>query len=188
MGLLYYLDNKLRVHNTLRSPKRSLEPVVTLTSSVFNTMPNAGKKLLANGYKLQSTSCDVYGRYTWVFVLKDGNSTNNKQTERNYMLASRKESDHDLQDEIFGDFRPDDPMVRKALEIAFDKGVFSLPMIQVYLGRSRNYIQRLANWLENLGIIEPANGNESRRKLMISSLDEFDEMINEAVSELLSGK
>ncbi len=187
MGLLYYLDNKLRVHNTLHSSKRNMEPVVTLTSSVFNTMPNAGKRLLANGYRLQSTSCDVYGRYTWVFVLEDSEPTDGGQTKMADGPVGHNELGYDSQDEIFGFYSPNDPIVRRAIEISIAKGKFSTAMLQTYLGKGHSWVSGLANWLELLGVISEPNKNKPR-DIFVKSSEEFDNILEQFLKENSSQK
>ena len=81
----------------------------------------------------------------------------------------------------FGDlgrrYDPNDPIVRRAVEISLAKGKFSTAMLQTYLGKGHGFVSGLAIWFEEIGIIGPANGNKPR-DLLISSLDEFDQMAN----------
>ena len=81
----------------------------------------------------------------------------------------------------FGDlgrrFDPNDPVVRKAVEISLSKGKFSTAMLQTYLGKGHGFVSGLAIWFEEIGVIGPQNGNKPR-ELLISSLDEFDQLAN----------
>ena len=70
-------------------------------------------------------------------------------------------------------FSPDDPVVRKAVEISIAKGRFSTAMLQTYLGKNHAYVSGLASWFDEIGVIGPQNGNRPRT-VLISSLDEFD--------------
>lgn len=49
------------------------QQVVTLQST-SGYMPRQGNKLIANGYKLQSTTVDGFGTHTWVFVADNDKS------------------------------------------------------------------------------------------------------------------
>ena len=79
----------------------------------------------------------------------------------------------------FGDlgrkYDPNDPVVRKAVEITLSKGKFSTAMLQTYLGKGHGFVSGLAIWLEEIGVIGPANGNKPR-EVMIKSMDEFDQL------------
>ena len=81
----------------------------------------------------------------------------------------------------FGDlgrkYDPNDPVVRKAVEITLAKGKFSTAMLQTYLGKGHGFVSGLAIWLEEIGVIGPANGNKPR-EVMIKSLEEFDQLAN----------
>lgn len=72
-------------------------------------------------------------------------------------------------------FDPQDPIVRKAVEISLSKGKFSTAMLQTYLGKGHGFVSGLAVWFEEIGVIGPQNGNKPR-ELLISSLDEFDQL------------
>ena len=79
----------------------------------------------------------------------------------------------------FGDlgrkYDPHDPVVRKAIEITLSKGKFSTAMLQTYLGKGHGFVSGLAIWLEEIGVIGPANGNKPR-DVMIKSLEEFEQL------------
>ncbi len=79
----------------------------------------------------------------------------------------------------FGDlgrrFDPQDPLVRKAVEISLSKGKFSTAMLQTYLGKGHGFVSGLAIWFEEIGVIGPQNGNKPR-DLLITSMDEFDSL------------
>ena len=81
----------------------------------------------------------------------------------------------------FGDlgrrYDPNDPIVRRAVEISLAKGKFSTAMLQTYLGKGHGFVSGLAIWFEEIGVIGPANGNKPR-DLLISSLEEFDQLAN----------
>ena len=74
-------------------------------------------------------------------------------------------------------FDPNDPLVRKAVEICLNKGKFSTSLLQTYLSKSHGFVSGLGVWLEEIGVIGPANGNKPR-DLMIQSMEEFDELAN----------
>ncbi len=72
-------------------------------------------------------------------------------------------------------FDPQDPVVRKAVEISLAKGKFSTAMLQTYLGKGHGFVSGLAIWFEEIGVIGPQNGNKPR-DLLISSMEEFDSL------------
>ena len=72
-------------------------------------------------------------------------------------------------------FDPQDPIVRKAVEISLSKGKFSTAMLQTYLGKGHGFVSGLAIWFEEIGVIGPQNGNKPR-DLLITSMDEFDQL------------
>ena len=72
-------------------------------------------------------------------------------------------------------FDPQDPLVRKAIEICLKNGKFSTSLLQTYLSKSHGYVSGLGVWLEELGVIGPVNGTKPR-ELLITSMEEFDEM------------
>ena len=74
-------------------------------------------------------------------------------------------------------FDPQDPLVRKAVEISLNKGKFSTAMLQTYLGKGHGYVSGLAIWFEEIGVIGPQNGNKPR-DLLITSLEEFDSLVD----------
>ena len=74
-------------------------------------------------------------------------------------------------------FDPNDPIVRKAVEISLSKGKFSTAMLQTYLGKGHGFVSGLAIWFEEIGVIGPQNGNKPR-DLLITSMEEFDQLAN----------
>ena len=70
-------------------------------------------------------------------------------------------------------FDPNDPIVRKAVEISLNKGKFSTAMLQTYLGKGHGFVSGLAIWFEDIGVIGPQNGNKPR-EVLITSMEEFD--------------
>ena len=72
-------------------------------------------------------------------------------------------------------YDPNDPVVRKAVEISISKGKFSTAMLQTYLGKGHGFVSGLAIWFEEIGVIGPQNGNRPR-DMLIKSLDEFDQL------------
>ena len=74
-------------------------------------------------------------------------------------------------------FDPNDPLVRKAVEISLSKGKFSTAMLQTYLGKGHGFVSGLAIWFEEIGVIGPQNGNKPR-DLLITSMEEFDSLAN----------
>lgn len=81
----------------------------------------------------------------------------------------------------FGDlgrrYDANDPTVRKAIEISLSKGKFSTAMLQTYLGKGHGFVSGLAIWLEEIGVIGPANGNKPR-DILIASMEDFDNLVN----------
>ena len=75
-------------------------------------------------------------------------------------------------------YDPNDPVVRKAVEISLSKGKFSTAMLQTYLGKGHGFVSGLAIWFEEIGVIGPQNGNKPR-DLLITSMDEFDQLANQ---------
>lgn len=74
-------------------------------------------------------------------------------------------------------YDPNDPVVRKAVEISISKGKFSTAMLQTYLGKGHGFVSGLAIWFEEIGVIGPQNGNKPR-DMLIKSMDEFDNLAN----------
>lgn len=74
-------------------------------------------------------------------------------------------------------FDPQDPIVRKAVEISLNKGKFSTAMLQTYLGKGHGFVSGLAIWFEDIGVIGPQNGNKPR-DVLIQSMEEFDQLSN----------
>ncbi len=74
-------------------------------------------------------------------------------------------------------YDPNDPIVRRAVEISISKGKFSTAMLQTYLGKGHGFVSGLAIWFEEIGVIGPQNGNKPR-DMLIKSLEEFDELVN----------
>ena len=72
-------------------------------------------------------------------------------------------------------FDPNDPVVRKAVEISLSKGKFSTAMLQTYLGKGHGFVSGLAIWFEEIGVIGAQNGNKPR-DLLITSMEEFDNL------------
>jgi len=72
-------------------------------------------------------------------------------------------------------FDPQDPLVRKAIEICLKNGKFSTSLLQTYLSKSHGYVSGLGVWLEELGVIGPVNGTKPR-ELLITSMEEFDQL------------
>jgi S-DNA-T family DNA segregation ATPase FtsK/SpoIIIE len=74
-------------------------------------------------------------------------------------------------------YDPNDPIVRKAVEIIINNGKFRTSMLRTYLGKGHGFVSGLALWLGEIGVIGEPNGNKPR-DVLISSLDEFDELAN----------
>ena len=74
-------------------------------------------------------------------------------------------------------YDPNDPVVRKAVEISISKGKFSTAMLQTYLGKGHGFVSGLAIWFEEVGVIGPQNGNKPR-DMLIKSMEEFDNLVN----------
>lgn len=74
-------------------------------------------------------------------------------------------------------YDPNDPVVRKAIEITLKQGKFSTASLQTWLGKGHGFVSGLAIWLEEIGVIGPANGHKPR-DVLISSMEEFDQLAN----------
>ena len=99
---------------------------------------------------------------------------------RNQQVAIKGISDAAPDDGGFGiSFNPMDPVVRRAVEVTLAKGKLSTANLQVYLSKGHAYVNRLAIWFEQIGVIGPANGNKPR-DLLITSMEEFDEKARES--------
>ncbi len=72
-------------------------------------------------------------------------------------------------------FDPNDPTVQKAIDIMLKNGKFSTAMLQTWLGKGHGFVSGLAIWLEEIGVIGPANGHKPR-EVLISSMEEFMQM------------
>lgn len=72
-------------------------------------------------------------------------------------------------------YDPSDPVVRKAIEITLKQGKFSTASLQTWLGKGHGFVSGLAIWLEEIGVIGPANGHKPR-DVLIHSMEEFDEL------------
>ena len=72
-------------------------------------------------------------------------------------------------------YDPNDPVVRRAIEITLKNGKFSTASLQTWLGKGHGFVAGLAIWLEEIGAIGPANGHKPR-EVLISSMEEFDEL------------
>ncbi len=75
-------------------------------------------------------------------------------------------------------FSPNDPYVRKAVEICIKKKKFSTALLQTYLGKGHSYVAYLETWLADMGVIEPPNGSNKPKNVLIDSLEEFDQLAN----------
>ncbi len=74
-------------------------------------------------------------------------------------------------------YDPNDPVVRKAIEVTLRQGKFSTASLQTWLGKGHGFVSGLAIWLEEIGVIGPANGHKPR-DVLISSMEEFDQLAN----------
>ena len=72
-------------------------------------------------------------------------------------------------------YDPNDPTVRKAIEITLKQGKFSTASLQTWLGKGHGFVAGLAIWLEEIGVIGPQNGNKPR-EVLITSMEEFDQL------------
>lgn len=72
-------------------------------------------------------------------------------------------------------YDPNDPLVRKAVEICINNGKFSTSLLQAHLGKGHGYVAGLGYWLESINVIGPVNGTKPR-DILVSSMDEFDEL------------
>ncbi len=72
-------------------------------------------------------------------------------------------------------YDPNDPVVRKAIEITLRQGKFSTASLQTWLGKGHGFVSGLAIWLEEIGVIGPANGHKPR-DVLISSMEEFEQL------------
>ena len=74
-------------------------------------------------------------------------------------------------------YDPNDPLVRKAVEISLKNGKFSTASLQTWLGKGHGFVAGLAIWFEERGVIGPSNGNKPR-EMLISSMEEFDQIVD----------
>ena len=84
---------------------------------------------------------------------------------------------HTIGGDLGRKFDPDDPIVRKAVEIIIKNKKFSTSSLQTWLGKGHGFVAGLAIWFEEIGVIGPPNGNKPR-DVLIQSMDEFDELIS----------
>ena len=72
-------------------------------------------------------------------------------------------------------FDPNDPLVRKAVEISINNGKFSTGMLQTRLSKGHGWVSGLGYWLEDIGVAGPTRGTKPR-ELLINSMEEFDSL------------
>lgn len=72
-------------------------------------------------------------------------------------------------------YNPQDPVVRKAIEITLQNGKFSTASLQTWLGKGHGFVAGLAIWLEQIGVIGPVNGHKPR-DVLITTMEEFDDL------------
>jgi len=72
-------------------------------------------------------------------------------------------------------FDPNDPLVRKAVELSINNGKFSTGMLQTRLSKGHGWVSGLGFWLEDIGVVGPTRGTKPR-ELLISSMEQFDEL------------
>ena len=72
-------------------------------------------------------------------------------------------------------YDPNDPLVRKAVEICINNGKFSTSLLQAHLGKGHGYVAGLGYWLESINVIGPVNGTKPR-DILVSSMEEFDDL------------
>lgn len=75
-----------------------------------------------------------------------------------------------------GSFNPDDPTVRKAVEIILKQKKFSMATLQTWLGKGRDYVTNLGVWLADIGVIEMPSDFKKPSDVLIASLNEFDKL------------
>ena len=80
-------------------------------------------------------------------------------------------------DDLGRKYDPDDPLVRKAIEITLKNGKFSTASLQTWLGKGHGYVAGLAIWLEQIGAIGPQNGNKPR-EILINSMEDFEQLVS----------
>lgn len=102
--------------------------------------------------------------------------------KRDYLEQKEKEEYLRKRLEAVRRFDPNDPVVRKAVEISLNKGKFSTAMLQTYLGKGHNFVMGLAVWLEEIGVIGPLKDNKPR-DLLIGSMEEFDSKAEEYIEK-----
>ncbi|MBR3248540.1 DNA translocase FtsK 4TM domain-containing protein [Candidatus Saccharibacteria bacterium] len=72
-------------------------------------------------------------------------------------------------------FDPNDPLVRKAIEISLANGKFSTGALQSRLSKGHGWVSGLGYWLEDIGVVGPTRGTKPR-ELLINSMEEFDQL------------
>ena len=177
------LTNRLILKNAKDALKRGQPMQVVAISKGGSNMPTQGEELIAMGYQLVSVT-QTAGYFTWHFAYKNEQPTTAVLDTSHNRNANESEDDTNSED-IYGEYNPNDPIIRKAIEISIAKRCFSKAMLQTYLGKDRNYILNLATWLEGLGIIAPQNDNKPQ-DILIGSLEEFDAIVDQAVKEALA--
>ncbi len=75
-------------------------------------------------------------------------------------------------------FDPQDPLVRKAVEISINNGKFSTGMLQTRLSKGHGWVSGLGYWLEEIGAVGPTQGTKPR-ELLISSMEQFDDLADQ---------
>lgn len=70
---------------------------------------------------------------------------------------------------------PNNPIVRKAVEICIKRGKFSTAYLQTRLGKGHIAMRTLEKWLDELGVLGEPNGNKPR-DVLIHSVEEFDKL------------
>ena len=77
-------------------------------------------------------------------------------------------------------FSPDDPIVRQAVQLIIDHGVFSTSFLQTRLRKGYGFVSKLGFWLEDLKVIAPITPETSNkpRPVLISSMKDFDALID----------
>ena len=82
---------------------------------------------------------------------------------------------------FFRTFSPDNQDSRKAVEVCVKAKKFSTALIMSHIGKGHAWTNALANWLEQIGVVSPLD-DKLHRKLLITSMEEFDKKAAEALT------
>ena len=89
--------------------------------------------------------------------------------------------DADKSVNFFRTFSPENQDVRKAVEVCVNAKKFSTALIKSHIGKGHAWTNALANWLKQIGVVSSLD-DKLHRKLLITSMEEFDKKAAEALA------